>query len=156
MENYKQASEQGVEEIRPQSINMENVMALIARLAQILALEVDHLEEMNVKGIDPLQNEKKWLTKAVELQLKRVQKYPYLLEEISEDDREDFRDLISVFNEIKRENYRRLMSAKVVNERVVQAITDVVNEHNRKPNYDGKGLPESKIDSVSVTLNEEV
>ena len=156
MEHYKKVSAEGVEEIRPQSINMENVMALVARLAQILALEVDYLEQMNVKGIDPLQNEKKWLTKAVELQLKRVQKYPYLLEEIAEEEREEFRDLVDVFNEIKRENHRRLMSAKAVNERVVQAITEVVNEHNRKPSYDGKGVPESKMDSVSVTLNEEV
>ena len=144
------------EDVRPQTINMENVMALVARLAQILALEVDHLGEMDVKAIDPIQNEKKWLTKAVELQLKRVQKFPHLLEEITDDEREDFRELITVFNEIKLENHRRLLAAKEVNERVVQAITEVVNEHNRKPSYDITGVPENQMDSVSVTLNEKV
>lgn len=156
MSRYEAPIDEAIEEIRPQSINMENVMALVARLAQILALEVDHLAEMDVKGIEPLQNEKKWLTKAVELQLKRVQKFPYLLEEITYEEREDFRDLVAVFNEIKLENNRRLLAAKVVNERVVQAITEVVNEHNRKPSYDIKGIPEEKMDSVSVTLNEKV
>lgn len=156
MEHYEAPLPEAAEDIRPQSINMENVMALVARLAQILALEVDYLEEMDVKAIDPLQNEKKWLTKAIELQLKRVQKFPYLLEEITDEEREDFRELVMVFNEIKMENNRRLIAAKEVNERVVQAITEVVNEHNQKPNYDIKGKPETKIDSVSVTLNEQV
>jgi len=156
MSHYETSVEDVSEDIRPQTINMENVMALVARLAQILALEVDHLGDMDVKAIEPIQNEKKWLTKAVELQLKRVQKFPYLLNEVTEDEREDFRELVTVFNEIKLENHRRLLAAKQVNERVVQAITEVVNEHNRKPSYDIKGVPEEKRDSVSVTLNEHV
>ncbi len=156
MNGYETNTGNAPEDIRPQSINMGNVMALIARLAQILALEVDHLSEMDVQAIDPIQNEKKWLAKAVELQLKRVQKYPYLLEEITDEEREDFRELVLVFNDIKLENHRRLLAAKEVNERVVQAITEVVNEHNRKPSYDIKGVPEEKLDSVSVTLNEQV
>ncbi|MDG1286086.1 MAG: hypothetical protein P8P30_00815 [Rickettsiales bacterium] len=155
MDAYQNTAEPA-EDIRPQSINMENVLALIARLAQILALEVDYLAEMDIQAIDPLQNEKKWLTKAVELQLKRVQKYPYLLEAVTYEEREEFADMISVFNEIKQENHRRLLAARDVNARVVEAITEVVNEHNRKPNYDLRGVPESKLDSVSVTLNEQV
>jgi len=156
MDNYYSRQAFEPEEIRAQSINMENVMALVARLAQILALEVDYLTEMNVRAIDPLQNEKKWLIKAVELQLKRVQKFPYLLNEISDEDRYEFADLVRVFDEIKMENYRRLRAAKAVNERVVQAITEVVNEANRKPKYDVRGKPEQKKDSVSVTLNEKI
>lgn len=150
------AAQEPREEMRVQTINMENVMALVARLAQVMALEVDHLSRMEVKSIEPLQNEKKWLTKAVELQLKRVQKFPHLLAEITEEEREDFAELIQVFDEIKHENYRRLTAAKEVNARIVEAITDVVNEHNRKPNYDRSGVPENKKDSVSVTLNERV
>lgn len=156
MEHYQNNMPEAQEDVRPQSINMENFMALIARLAQILALEVDYLAQMDVQAIEPLQNEKKWLTKAVELQLKRVQKFPHLLESVTEDEQLEFRDLVTVFNEIKLENHRRLMAAKEVNERVVEAITEVVNEHNRKPNYDGRGVPENKMDSVSVTLNEHV
>ena len=157
MDGYQNMlSNESRDEIRPQAINMENVMALIARLAQILALEVDHLKEMDVAALEPMLNEKKWLTKAIELQLKRVTKYPHLLENISDEDREEFRDLVSVFNDIKQENHRRLLAAKEVNARVVEAITEVVNEHNRKPNYDRQGVPESKLNAVSVTLNEHV
>ena len=156
--NYytNQTGQEAREEIRPQSINMENVMALIARLAQILALEVDYLKEMDIEALEPLQNEKKWLAKAVELQLKRVKKYPHLLQEISDEDRVEFYELSLVFEEIKAENHRRLLAAKEVNAKVVEAITEVVNEHNRKPIYDRKGTPEEKFDSVSVTLNEHV
>ncbi len=156
MDAYQNNPQDAPEEVRAQAVNMENVMALIARLAQILALEVDYLSDMDIKALEPLQNEKKWLTKAIELQLKRVQKFPHLLDDISDDEREEFRDLVSVFNEIKFENHRRLLAAQSVNERVVQAITDVVAEHNRKINYDGKGVPEAGIDSISVTLNEKV
>ncbi len=156
MDAYENAHSAEAEDIRPQNINMENVLALVARLAQILALEVDYLAEMDVKAIDPLLNEKKWLTKAVELQLKRVQKYPHLLDEVTEDEREEFTEMVGVFNEIKKENHRRLLAAKEVNARVVEAITEVVNEHNRKPSYDTRGVPEKKMDSVSVTLNEQV
>jgi hypothetical protein len=154
--SYEEHPAEGREEIRPQPINMENVMALVARLAQILALEVDHLNRMEVSEIEPLQNEKKWLTKAIELQLKRVQKFPHLMAEITEEEREDFMELIGVFNEIKAENHRRLVAAKEVNSRIVEAIKDVVNEHNRKDKYDAKGLQEQASDSVSITLNEKV
>lgn len=155
MSSYQNVPEQQ-EDIRIQNINMENVMALVARLAQILALEVDYLSSMDIQAIDPLQKEKKWLTKAVELQLKRVQKYPHLLNNITDDERSEFADLVAIFNEIKQENNRRLLAAKNVNERVVEAITDVVTEHNRKPNYDGSGVPENSANSISVTLNEHV
>lgn len=141
---------------RVQHINMENVMALVARLAQILALEVDYLSRMEVKQLASTENEKKWLTKAIELQLKRVQKFPHILQEITDEERADFAELVAVFDEIKYENYRRLMAAKEVNKTVVNAITEVVNEHNRKPSYDRTGIPERKKDSISITVNEKV
>lgn len=143
-------------EVRSQPINMENVMALTARLAQIMAQEVDYLTQMDIEAIEPLQNEKNWLTKALELQLKRVRKYPHLLEEIGAEDRAEFRELVEVFEEVKQENFRRLKAAKEVNERVVQAITEVVNEQNQKPVYSHKGKAEQSIDTLSVTLNKKI
>jgi hypothetical protein len=143
-------------EIIPQEINVQNVMALTARLAQVLAQEVDLLAEMKVHEIEPLQKEKITLTKALEMQLKRVQKYPELLDSIHPDDRDELRDLISVFEEIKEENYHRLLAAREVNKRVVEAITEAVNEQNKKPTYseDGHNLPQ--FDSISITLNKTI
>lgn len=143
-------------EVVPQSINMENVTALTARLAQILAQEADLLADMKVKEIEPLQKEKIWLTKAVELQLKRAQKYPYLLDEISEEDKEEFAELMEVFTSVRDENYRRLLAAKEVNQQVVNAITEVVNDHSRRGTYNQAGDEDVSPHSLSVTLNKTI
>jgi flagellar biosynthesis/type III secretory pathway chaperone len=143
-------------DVQPQPINMENVMALTARLAQVLAQEADLLSEMKVKAIEPLQKEKIWLTKAMELQLRRAQKYPFLLEEISEEEREDFAELVNIFDEIRDENHRRLLAAKEVNQQMVDAIADVVNDNSRKGTYTPKGNEDISIDSMSVTLNKTI
>lgn len=143
-------------EIVAQSINMENVTAMTARLAQILAEEADLLSEMKIKAIEPLQKEKIWLTKAIELQVKRVQKYPYLLEEIDPTDKAEFAELAEVFTSIRDENHRRLLAAKEVNQQIVDAIAEVVTEQNRKGTYNKSGDEDISPHSLSVTLNKTI
>lgn len=139
--------------INPREISMPNIMALTARLAQVLAEEADLLAEMKVKQIEPLQKEKIWLTRAVELQIKRMKKYPDLLAEIEPEEREEFAELMDIFTEVRDENYRRLLAAKEVNQRVVEAIAEVVNEQCKRGVYNEDGDEDYKKDSVSVTLN---
>lgn len=140
----------------PQEISIPNVMALTGRLAQVLAQEADYLAEMKIKEIEPLQKEKIWLTKALDVQLQRVRKFPELLDNLDPDDCDELHHLVSVFNVIMNENHNRLLAAKEANQRVIEAITEAVNEQNRKPTYTEEGLTESQQDSISVTLNKTI
>ena len=144
------------QDINPREINVENVMAMTARLAQLMAQEADFLSEMKVKAIEPLQKEKIWLTRALEMQLARVKKHPELLADISDQERDDMAELFDLFDEVKQENHRRILSAKEANQRMVEAITEVVNEQTKKGIYDHEGNPDYQKDSMSVTLNEKV
>ncbi len=143
-------------EVSGHDLNMSNIMALTARLAQVLAEEADLLAAMKVKDIEPLQKEKIWLTKAMELQVKRMRKYPHLLEKITDEEREEFAELVEIFNEVRAENYRRIMAAKEVNQKVVEAIAEVVNEHCKKGIYTESGDEDYQKDALSVTVNEKV
>lgn len=140
----------------PQEINIHNIMALTARLAQVMALEADYLAEMKIKEIEPLQKEKITIARAMELQVKRIQKYPHLLDTIDPADLDEFDQLAAIFDEIKQENYNRLIAARAVNQQIVEAITEVVNEQNKKPTYTEDGVNGAQFDSLSVTLNKKV
>lgn len=134
-----------------------DLIVLTARLAQLLAEEADLLEAMQVSKIEKLQNEKIMLTNALEAIKKHVVKHPDMLEELSEQEREDLESVVKIFNEILEENYRRLTMARAVNQRVVQAITEVVQEATKGDVYDRSGVTgKPTIDSVSVTLDEKV
>jgi flagellar biosynthesis/type III secretory pathway chaperone len=138
-------------------VRVPDVITLTARLAQILAEEADHLEAMNITRVGDLQKEKIMLINALEALKKQVAKHPELMDEITEEEREDLEQVVNVFYQILEENYRRLSMARSVNQRVVQAITDAVQEATRGDVYDRKGeAGKPVIASLSMSLNEKV
>ncbi len=139
------------------ALKMQNVITLTARLAQLLAEEVDFLSEMKVSKIEALQNEKLFLVNALEAQRKLIDKHPHLVETIPSQDKQDLKEVVEVFNNILAENHRKLLLAKEVNHKIVQAITDVVMKNTRRMAYDGKGLTGiAPYETLSVTLNKRV
>lgn len=138
-------------------INMVDVITLVARLAQLLAEEADLLAGMKVAKIEGLQQEKLLLVSALETQRKLLDKHPQMLDSISSQDRADLRSVIEVFNAVLEENYRRLLMAKQVNHRVVEAITEVVTESARSGTYNERGeRGEADAKSLSITLNKKI
>lgn len=138
-------------------VNVDDIISVTVRLAQILAEEADLLEAMKVSQIAELQNEKRLLCNALEAMKKQVMKEPGLMDEMNESERENLREVITVFNSILDENYARLNMARAVNHKIVQAITEVAQEHSKNDVYDRKGAANgSTISSVSVTLNQKV
>lgn len=134
-----------------------DLIVLTARLAQVLAEEADLLESMKVSKITALQREKTMLTGALEAMKKHISKHPEVMDELTAQEREDLESVIKIFSEILEENYRRLTMARAVNLRVVQAITEIVQESTRGDAYDRSGVTgKPVVDSVSVTLNEKV
>ena len=137
--------------------NVNDIITLTARLAQVLAQEADYLQEMRVSKIADLQKEKLLLTAALDVQKRQFEKDNTLMDDVTEQEREDLTAVIEIFDTILAENHRRLLMAKEVNQRIVEAITDVVTETSNNGVYNDKGTPDAPgRDSLSVTLNKTI
>ncbi len=138
-------------------LKIQDVITLTARLAQLLAEEVDLLGEMKVAKIEALQREKLFLVNALEAQRKLIDRNPNLVETIPSQDKKDLQEVVDVFNNILAENHRKLLLAKEINHKIVQAITDVVKQSTRSKVYDGKGATsQAPYETLSVTLNKTI
>lgn len=138
-------------------IKVQDVITLTARLAQLLAEEVDLLSDMKVAKIESLQQEKIFITNALQAHKKLVDKHPYLIDTIPSQDKHDLEEVIDVFNNILEENHRKLLLAKQVNHQIVQAITSVVQDCTRRKSYDDKGMNgAAPFETLSVTLNKTI
>lgn len=134
-----------------------DIITITARLARVLAQEADYLEEMKVSKIADLQKDKLALADALTTIKKEVLKDPSILEDISDDEREEMRAVITIFNQILDENYRRLTVARAVNQEIVKAVTDVVCEHATNDVYDSKGSAHGQVvNSLSLSLDKQV
>jgi flagellar biosynthesis/type III secretory pathway chaperone len=152
-----QKAEQVIHKASPEHIDVRAVITVTARLAQLLAEEVDLLTGMKVSKIEHLQKEKIYLTNALEAQKKLIDKHPHVLDTIPSQDRYDLQQIVDVFNDILAENHRKLLLAKEVNHQIVQAITSVVKEHTQSKVYDDSGTTGmAPFESLSVTLNQTV
>ena len=138
-------------------LKIKNVITLTARLAQLLAEEVDLLADMKVSKIEPLQQEKLFLASALEAQRKQLDKHPHLLSTITSQDKRDLKEVIDVFEGVLAENHRKLLVAKEINYKIVQAITAVVRENTLSKVYDDKGYNGvAAFQTLSVTLNQTI
>jgi hypothetical protein len=139
---------------KPAKVSIPDVITLTARLAQILAEEVDLLAAMRVSKIEALQNEKLILIGALQAQKKLLKKHPEFGESIPSQDRKDLQDVVNVFNDILEENHHKLLAAKEVNHKIVQAITAVVRENTQRRSYDSDAnRGAAPFATLSVTLD---
>lgn len=149
--------ERNVQTKEEPKLKMQDVVTITARLAQILAEEVDLLNNMHVSKIADLQKEKLFLISALEAQRKLLDKHPQLSETIPSQDKKDLEEVVSVFNDILEENHHKLLLAKKVNHEIVKAITSVVQDNTRRASYSMRGTSESApFQTLSVTLNKTI
>ncbi|MCE2927321.1 MAG: hypothetical protein LW823_06760 [Rickettsiales bacterium] len=150
-------TEMVVENTAPTNIDVRAVITVTARLAQLLAEEVDLLTDMKVSKIEHLQHEKIFLTNALEAQKRLIEKHPYMLDSIPSQDKHDLEQVVEVFSGILEENHRKLLLAKEVNHKIVEAITSVVKENTQSKVYDDRGVKtQAQYESLSVTLNQTI
>ncbi len=139
------------------SVNTQDIITITARLAQVMAEEVDLLKTMNIKKISALQDEKLFLTQALETHKKVLKRHPELSEQIPSRDKQDLAEVVKVFEDVLEENHRKLQMAREVNQQIVQAIRDVVREQSSTRYYNNNGFtPPSPYSAVSVTLNQTI
>lgn len=146
----------GMERVNiPEKLNASEIIHLTARLAQLLAEEVDLLGEMKIKKIEALQKEKLFLTSALEAHKKMLTRNPQLIDTIPSQDRRDLEGVVTVFEDILQENHRRLLRAKEVNMKIVQAVTEAVKDHSVSRVYGDNGVQGALgTESISITLNQ--
>lgn len=138
-------------------MRIQDVVTLTARLAQLLAEEVDLLGTMKLKEVEKLQHEKIFITNALEAQRKLLDKHPGLVETIPSQDKEDLKRVVDLFNNILEENHRKLLLAKEVNHKIVSAIKEVVRDHTTSKTYGGDGVTHyAQYETISVTLDSKV
>lgn len=140
----------------PNRLDVESIISVTARLAQVLAEEADYLADMKIKEIEKLQKEKNLLVDALEAQKRYVERNPHLLRTISDDEALEMAQIIEIFQKVMTENHRRLLIAKEVNQKVVEAIADVVTEAAGSGFYDKNGRSEASQRPVSVTINKTI
>jgi tRNA/tmRNA/rRNA uracil-C5-methylase (TrmA/RlmC/RlmD family) len=139
------------------SVNVENVIVLTARLAQVLAEEADLLANMRLSSLEELQREKLLLAGAMEKQKKLFDRFPEKLHDIGYEERDRLEQIIEIFESIMRENYRRLLIAKEVNRKVVEAIAEAVSEASAQSLYNKKGMSDAgSAESLSVSVDKRI
>lgn len=130
---------------------------MTARLAQILAEEVDLLQAMNVSKIGDLQEEKLYLVSALEARKKLIQKNPHLIKNITSGQREELRKVYGVFDRVMQENYRKLQLAKQVNQKIIDIIRQVARDATMSGVYNGFGQAYAFAhNTLSLTLNKRI
>lgn len=138
-------------------VKLPDMIAITARLAQLLAEEVDCLDEMRIHDIEDLQEEKRRLSRTLEVMKREVERRPEIKETFAEEDVEAFNEVSEIFNEVLQENHRKLLVAKEVNFRVVQAISDVVKDEMQRHGYDMRGTKGVMRDTApSISLNKTI
>lgn len=142
--------------LKGKRIDVESIVALTVRLAQVLAQEADLLAEMKIKDIEKLQKEKNSLLDALESQKRFIDRNPELIKQMTDDECLELAQIIEVFQTVMRENYRRLLIAKEVNLKVVEAISSVVKDATKNGLYDEAGRPEVNDMAVSMSVDKRI
>lgn len=138
-------------------VQLGDIIAVTTRLVQILAEEVDCLDEMRIHDIDGLQEEKRRLSRALEAMKREVELRPEIRRGFAEDEVALFNEISGIFDEVLQENHRKLLIAKEINYRVVQAISDVVREESVRAGYDRRGaIGEQRDATPYVSLNKTI
>jgi flagellar biosynthesis/type III secretory pathway chaperone len=137
-------------------VQASHIVALTARLAELLADEIDILADMRIQDLTPLQEEKLQLVEALELHKRYIVQCPEIVETFSDEDRENLLTVSEIFQSILQDNHQRLLIAKNVNEIVRQAIADTLAEMNPLNGYDGCGLIEGPDGLPPVSLNQQI
>lgn len=138
-------------------VKMDDVIALVARLARLLAKEVELLKVMKVGEIEALQQEKMKVVDALENVQRTIRRHPELLEQFDDQEREDLRSVIGIFEQILLENHSRLLVARDINGKVVEVIRDAIAEQTGMPRYGEHGEKDHRVpgaEPTAIKMNE--
>lgn len=136
-------------------IDVYELITVTANLKDLLERETEYLRSMEIKEVARLQEEKQKLTKLMETYQRLISARPELLRSLDADSREELAELSDQFSRALAENMRRTAVARAVNQRVVQAMMEVVTENQHAGTYNKYGSSALPGDmAVSFNLNQ--
>lgn len=138
-------------------VNLPNMIQVMIKLARILAEEVDCLDTMRIKDMEALQEDKWRYTRILDFMKRYVDEHPAIRDTFLEEDKETFREVAAIFNEVLAENHEKLLVAKEINHLMVEAIAEVVREESQKVGYSARGITgETMRGAPSISLNQTI
>ena len=137
-------------------VDIYELLTVTARLKELLSRETEHLKLMQVAELARLQDEKQRLVKTMEAFQRLIAARPELVRALDEDSRAELAELSYAFQRVVAENMQRVAIARAVNQRVVDAIMEVVRENQHAGTYNQRGSTAMPANlSVSFNLNQQ-
>ena len=137
------------------AMSVNDLMNATMRLSDILNEEAELLSAMRYGEIGALQDEKVRLSKLLESYQQLMASDPNFVKNADEKTREELLLLTDDLAFGVEENFRKVATARAVNQRVMQAIMDVMTEQQRPSTYGRDGQSAQGADmALSINLNE--
>ena len=140
----------------------EDMFAALEQLTALLSEENQMLAEFRVSSIAGLQEKKSQLSWLIELQKEYLVKHPELLTAMEDEARVLIQQRGVMLEKALEENFQRLTSARLINQKIVEAVTAVVNDHfGTAGGYSEKGerglvIGRDRKNNNALTLNQAV
>lgn len=137
--------------------NVDELIAVTLRLAEILGQESSMLANMEIASMAQLHPEKLKLTQMLEAYQSLMRARPDIMEDLNDDARNSLAEVMNGFTQVMDHNFRQVAAARAVNQTVVRAITDSIAEqqhltvYNREGNHFRAG---AQMSGVSINLNQ--
>ena len=125
------------EALRP---SIDALIEIASQLIALLGRETALLREMKIREIAPLQAEKLALTRAYETRVRALNKHGEAIEQVEKAIRDELRATVNRFEDAAKANTIAVQAAQHLNQRLMQAIVDTVNERRgRRETYGADG-----------------
>jgi len=139
--------------------SIDGLIDIASRLIALLGRETELLREMKPGQVGPLQGEKLTLTRAYEARVRALNEQGSDLALVDRAIRDELRATVTRFEDAAKSNAIAIHAAQVANQRLMQAIVDVLNERRgRTERYSAAGVSThtdaSPREGVALTLDQ--
>lgn len=135
------------------AIQVSELVAVTARLTEVLREESKQLKTMRIRAVGEMQDEKSKLISWLEAQKKIIALTPGMKDRLSEEDRAQMAKVAEEFARAVEENYHQASIARAVNQRVVQAINDAAQSSEHVNTYNAYGTTRGTVSSAGLPFN---
>ena len=135
------------------SIQVNELVAVTARLTEVLREESKQLKAMRIRAVGEIQEEKHKLISWLEAQKKIIALNPSMKDQLSDEERAAMAQVAEVFAQAVEENYHQASIARAVNQRVVQAINDSVRDRDHVNTYNAYGTTRGTVSTAGLPFN---
>lgn len=138
------------------ALSVDGLVHAVARLGDLMADESEAIQEMRFADLPKSYDEKLQLVQLLEAYQQRLSTDPSFLDGVDIKAREQLLLLTDDLAVGVEDNFRRVATARTVNQRVLQAIMDVMSEQQRPGVYDKQARASAQSDlALSMNINQQ-